>query len=85
MSDAAHPILVLRARAEARAMLYGFGEFSDIEQATEPLRLYAVRAGILDMLGREAVEIIILDPLNEHGSFQRRLCVLAHGARQPTE
>jgi hypothetical protein len=62
MSDAAHPILVLRARAEARAMLYGFGEFSDIEQATEPLRLYAVRAGILDMLGREAVEIIILDP-----------------------
>jgi hypothetical protein len=65
MSDTAHhvpPILILRARAEARAMLYGFGEFSDIEQATEPLRLYAVRAGILDMLGREAVEIIILDP-----------------------
>jgi hypothetical protein len=64
MSDNKHvaPILVLRVRAEARALLYGCGEFADLEQAIYPLRRYAVRAGILDMLGREAVEIIILDP-----------------------
>jgi hypothetical protein len=55
------PILVLRARAEARALLYGCGEF-DFGEATEPLLQYAWTTGLVDMLGSEAVELIILDP-----------------------
>lgn len=62
MIQAVAPILVLRARAEARALLYGFGEFDDLDQAIYQLRVYARNAGILDLLGREAVEHIITDP-----------------------
>jgi hypothetical protein len=65
MSDTAHPVppmLVLRARAEARALLYAHGKFGNLDEATNPLRRYAIKSGLLEMLGRERVEAIILDP-----------------------
>ena len=58
------PILVLRARAEARALLYGCNEF-EYGEATDPLLQYAFKAGLIDMLGFEAVEAIIFDPFKK--------------------
>jgi hypothetical protein len=55
------PILVLRARAEARALLYGCNEF-DYGAATDPLLAYAWRAGLIDLLGISACEAIICNP-----------------------
>ena len=49
-----NPLLILQARAEARALLYRVGEF-DLEQATEPLYRYAVRSGIVNEFGMDTV------------------------------
>lgn len=53
------PMLVLLARAEARATLYRNFEF-DLEDAVAPLRDYALSAGIVDDIGAAAV-VAILD------------------------
>jgi hypothetical protein len=55
------PLLVLQARAEARAFLYGFGELS-LVQAVEPLRQWARDVGLVAQLGAPAVEAVILKP-----------------------
>ena len=52
------PLLVLQARAEARAMLYAGGEF-DLERALAPLLTYALRSGVVDELGAERSFAII--------------------------
>jgi hypothetical protein len=54
------PILVLNARAEARAILYALGEFESFDVALAPLREYAEAAGLIDWLGGEAIEQIIV-------------------------
>ncbi len=53
------PLLILQARAEARAILFANGEFADIEQAMAPLRTYAVESGIADTFGAAAVVALI--------------------------
>jgi len=55
-----NPLLVLQARAEARAYLHAAGEF-DLEQATEPLYRYAISSGIVSEFGMESVSAIIRD------------------------
>jgi hypothetical protein len=46
------PLLVLQARAEARALLYATCEF-DLEAAIQPLLQYALDTGITDEIGVE--------------------------------
>jgi hypothetical protein len=53
-----NPLLILQARAEARAVLYSGGEF-DLEQALVPLLNYAKRSRIVDELGAEATFAIL--------------------------
>jgi hypothetical protein len=53
------PILVLRARAEARAILFWTGDQWTLGEALDPLFAYAQDTGLIDMLGREAIEDII--------------------------
>jgi hypothetical protein len=54
------PILVLRARAEARSLLFRCGEFT-LGEALDPLFAYAYKAGLVNMLGSEAIENIVYD------------------------
>jgi hypothetical protein len=52
MTDGVSPLLVLQARAEARALLYATCEF-DLEQAIQPLLQYALDTGIVDKVGAD--------------------------------
>jgi hypothetical protein len=56
------PLLVLRARAEARAILYAAGEYDSIAQAVAPLLNDA--QGLAETLGSEAVHAAV------HGPFE---------------
>ena len=53
------PMLVMKLRAEARAMLFRLGEFETIEEAIAPLHRYALASGIVDDLGAAATQAII--------------------------
>ena len=53
-------LLILQARAEARAILFGAGEF-DLYEALEPLFAFANTSGILDEIDAEAALGIIRD------------------------
>jgi hypothetical protein len=50
------PLLVLQARAEARSILYGAGEFFDINEAIAPLMQYAFNSGIDDQIGAAIIK-----------------------------
>jgi hypothetical protein len=52
------PYMVLRARAEVRAMLYLFGVF-DEREALLPLYRYAVESDLVDEIGEDQVDTII--------------------------
>jgi hypothetical protein len=52
------PLLVLQARAEARAYLYAANQF-DLEEALAPLLSYAADSGIIDDIGDEATFAIL--------------------------
>jgi hypothetical protein len=52
------PLLVLQARAEARALLYRAGIF-DLEEALAPLQAYARKRGIIDKIGSDATLAIL--------------------------
>ena len=58
------PILVLQARAEARAMLCAAGEF-DLFDALEPLHAFAAASGLLAKPGTGAVAAIIRSAFTE--------------------
>jgi hypothetical protein len=53
------PVL-LRARAEARALLWQCGEF-DLPTAVDALQAFAVETGMLDQIGQDAVQRILRD------------------------
>jgi hypothetical protein len=53
-----NPLLVLQARAEARARLYAANEF-DLHDALAPVLDYAVNAGVVEEIGAEAAFAII--------------------------
>lgn len=55
------PIMVLRARSEARATLVASGDY-ELHQAVDGLMQWASRAGLIEWLGEDAVIEIILDP-----------------------
>ena len=52
------PFMVLRARAEARALLYREGVF-DEKYALHPLYNYAVKSGLADEVGIDTIDNII--------------------------
>jgi hypothetical protein len=52
------PLLILQARAEARAALYRASEF-DLEQAIAPLLRYTLEAGVIAEIGAERAFAII--------------------------
>lgn len=56
--DRIPPLLVLQARAEARALLYAACEF-ELEPAIQPLMQYAFDSGIIDQIGAEQSFAII--------------------------
>jgi hypothetical protein len=56
--DDVAPLLVLQARAEARALLFAACEF-DLDAAIEPLLQYAMDSGIVDKVGADGAFGII--------------------------
>lgn len=65
IDDVVSPLLVLQARAEARAILYAAGEYDSVEQAIAPLLEQALRDGLVDELGAETVYAIARKPFGE--------------------
>jgi len=63
------PLLVLRARAEARAILVASGDV-EFDQAIYGLMQWAIDAGLLEQLGEDAIIEIILDPFRRHDDEQ---------------
>ena len=55
------PMLVLQARAEARARLFAVGNLT-LGEALAPLEHYATESGLLDEFGRDTVDRLILAP-----------------------
>jgi len=53
-----NPLLILQARAEARAYMFHIGEF-DYETATDPLYAYAIENGLVGEFGIDTVSNII--------------------------
>jgi hypothetical protein len=53
-----NPLLVLQARAEARALLFGACEF-DLEEAMHPLYAFAIEQGLVNEFGMDTVSNII--------------------------
>jgi hypothetical protein len=70
----ADPVAVLRARAEARALLFAACELADLSEALAPLYAYARRSGIFEQLGEEATAALIEGPF-------RHVCLTAMGGR----
>jgi hypothetical protein len=54
------PIEVFRARASARALLWRVGEFS-LHDAVDVLQADAMRDGLVDEIGQDAVQEIMAD------------------------
>jgi hypothetical protein len=65
MATLVPPLLVLRARAEAQAMLFAAGHV-EFEDAIEVLRLYAIESGLTAKLGTETIDALIYDPFKLH-------------------
>jgi hypothetical protein len=59
------PFAILQAWAEARATLFSWGDYKDIEEAVAPLREYAIRTGIVESLGPKATMTIIEAPFRK--------------------
>lgn len=52
------PLIVLQARAEARAILYAHCEI-DLDHAVRPLLQYALDSGIVDQIGADRAFAIV--------------------------
>jgi len=52
------PLCILIARAEARALLYAANQF-DLPEAVDPLQAFAVKSGLVDEIGQDAVQAIL--------------------------
>jgi hypothetical protein len=60
------PIVVFRARAEARALLWRVGEF-DLHDAVDVLQADAVRDGLVERVGQDRVQAIMADAFHRAG------------------
>jgi hypothetical protein len=88
--DVVDPIAVFRPRCEARALLYGAGEF-DLHEAVDKLQVDAVRDGLVGSIEQDAVQAIIADAFLpvRHSEFELTAAVneghappeAQHGAR----
>ena len=58
------PVLAFRARAEARAYLFGAGEF-DLPEAVDVLQADAVASGLVEAIGADAVQHILAEAFGE--------------------
>jgi hypothetical protein len=65
----ASPLLVLRARAEARAQLVASGDY-EFDEAIYGLMQWAIDTGLIDQLSEDAIVEIILDPFRRHDDKQ---------------
>lgn len=63
------PLLVLRARAEAQAILVGSGDYERVE-AIFGLVQWAIDGGLLEQFNEDAIVEIILDPFRRHDDKQ---------------
>jgi hypothetical protein len=54
------PVEIFRARSEARALLFAAGEL-DLHDAVDALQADAMRDGLVDQLGQDAVQAILRD------------------------
>jgi hypothetical protein len=54
-----NPLLILQARAEARARLFELGEFDSLDEALRPLFDFALESGIADGIGADAMFAIV--------------------------
>jgi len=52
-------MLILQARAQARALLFEAGEFGSLDEALQPLFDYALDSGIADEIGADAMFTIV--------------------------
>jgi hypothetical protein len=59
MRPAPTPFMILHAWAEARATLFGFGEYASLREATAPLVDYAHESGLVEQAGIDAVRKLI--------------------------
>jgi hypothetical protein len=59
------PMMALRARIEARAILWQANAYADIDELMHPLYAYAHQSGLLDTLGIEGVDKLMLVALAE--------------------
>ena len=60
------PMMCLQARAQARAILFGAGDFATYEEAIEPLVAYAEDAGLIALIGAAPVHAIIANAFAPH-------------------
>jgi hypothetical protein len=56
---------VLRARAEARALLYAAGEY-DLHEGVDVLQHDAERQGLVDIIGQDIVQQILSDAFSKY-------------------
>jgi hypothetical protein len=55
------PLVIFKARAEARAILWQCGEFSSLPEAVDPLQDYALASGLVGTIGQDEVQRILAD------------------------
>jgi hypothetical protein len=55
------PLVVFKARCEARALLYAACVFADLPTAIDPLQAFAVESGLVEQIGQDAVQAILAD------------------------
>jgi hypothetical protein len=60
------PLVVFKARAEARALLWRVGEFS-LHDAVDVLQADAVESGLVDEVGQDRVQAIMADAFHRVG------------------
>ena len=54
-----NPLIILQARAEARALLFVTAEYENLGEALTPLLIYAHTSGIAETIGTDATWQII--------------------------
>lgn len=59
------PLDVLAARADARAYLWAIGEY-ELTEAVDALQAAAVRDGLIDQLGQDAVQAMLADAFRRY-------------------
>jgi hypothetical protein len=54
-------MMILQARAEARAILFALGDYACLREATAPLIAYAYDCGLVHQAGIDAVREVVAE------------------------